>query len=163
ITNTSPADTDPVTVTSVVDDKLGDLTAAANAAWVAQGHSVPIVLAQGQTFRFSFTTAAAVNAGTVVDTGTVRGHDAEHSPATAPATVPVPKLTPTLAVEQTGPPPLAHAPPATHCRSITNPSPAGTDPVTVTSVVDDRLGDLTSAANAAWVAQGHSGPIVLAP
>src|SRR5262249_52932124 len=82
ITNTSLASTDPVTVTSVVDDKLGDLTGAANAAWLAQGHTGPIVLAQGQGFTFSVT-SAVLAAGAVVNTVIVRGTDDEGDPASA--------------------------------------------------------------------------------
>jgi sugar lactone lactonase YvrE len=73
IRNTSPASTDPVTVTSVGDTALGDLTAAARAA----NGGADLVLNSGQAFTFSYTAASA--AGTV----TVRGHDDEGTPATA--------------------------------------------------------------------------------
>src|SRR4029450_13466883 len=199
ITNTSPASTDPVTITSVVDNVLGNLTSAANAAWLTQGHSGPIVLAPGQAFSFNFTTLTALNAGTVVNTVSVAGHDDENTPASASdtATVPVTNVIPTITVEKTGPatiaegggrdgetPPASATDPAavtvtnviptitvektgpatiaeggtaTYGFTITNTSAASTDPVTITSVVDNVLGNLTSAANAAWLAQGHSG------
>ena len=165
ITNTSPAVTDPVTVTSVNDSVLGDLTAAANAAWVAQGHAGPIILAQGAAFAFSFTTPAVLNAGTVVNTVTVDGHDDELTPATAADThtVTVTDSAPVIAVDKAGPATVAEGSTATYVFTVTNTSPSSTDPVTVTSVTDDVLGDLTVAANAAWVGQGHAGPIVLAP
>src|SRR5262249_32722993 len=83
ITNTSTASTDPVTITSVIDDHLGNLTSAANAAWIAAGHSGPIVLEQGEMFSFNFTTLAALNVGTVVNTVTVSGHDDEDTPTSA--------------------------------------------------------------------------------
>ena len=49
ITNESGV-TDPITVTSLSDDKLGDLLAAAEAA-----NGGPIVLNPGEDFSFSFT------------------------------------------------------------------------------------------------------------
>ena len=49
--------------------------------------------------------------------------------------------------------------PATYTFTVTNTSPASTDPVTVTGVTDTLLGDLTAATRAA-----HGGAdIVLAP
>src|SRR5262249_6992917 len=103
ITNTSPAGTDPVTITSVADDKLGGLTAAASAACLAQGHGGPIVLAPGKTSSFTATTATALDAGTVVNTVTVRGHDDEDTPATASdtVTVTVTDAAPTITVAKT--------------------------------------------------------------
>src|SRR5262249_49179861 len=148
-----------------VDDKLGDLTSAANFAWVAQGHSGAIVLGQGQSFTFSYTTTPPLNAGTVVNTVTVGGSDDEGDPAstTDSHTLTVTDVAPSIAVAKTGPTTIAEGDTATFNFTITNTSVASTDPVTVTSVVDDKLGDLTAAANAAWLAQGHTGPIVLAP
>src|SRR5262249_39515459 len=156
ITNTSAASTDPVTITSVVDDKLGDLTAAANAAWIAQGHGGPIVLAPGQAFTFTSRTSVTA-AGTVVNAVTVRGHDDEDSPATAEDshTLPVSALAPVITVPKPGPATVAEGNTAPYGFTITNASPADPEPVTITSVVDDVLGDLTAAANAAWLAQGH--------
>src|SRR5205823_4890887 len=72
ITNGSVS-TDTVTITSVVDDKLGDLTAAA----IAANNGNPIVLAPGASFTFSAATAAALNAGSVTNVVTVTGHDDE--------------------------------------------------------------------------------------
>jgi uncharacterized repeat protein (TIGR01451 family) len=78
IRNTSPASTDPVTVTSVTDTLLGDLTAA---AVVANG-GADIVLAPGASFTFSVT-GPALTAGPVVNTVTVTAHDDEGTGATA--------------------------------------------------------------------------------
>ena len=47
---------------------------------------------------------------------------------------------------------------ATYSYTITNTSTASTDPVTITSVIDDVLGDLTGAA----IAANGGNPIVLA-
>src|SRR5262249_3137005 len=105
ITNTSPASTDPVTITSVIDNVLGNLTAAANPAWLAQGNSGSIVLDQNASFTFSFTTTTALNAGPVTNTVTVSGRDDENTPTsdTDTATVTVTNVTPTLAVVKSGP------------------------------------------------------------
>src|SRR5262249_31956226 len=125
----------------------------------------PIVLAQGRTFSFNVTTAAALNAGTVVNAVSVTGHDDENSPASAQDshTLTVTDVAPSITVNKAGPATVAEGNTVTYAFTISNTSEASTDPVTVTNVVDDVLGDLTAAAEAAWVAQGNSGPIVLAP
>jgi len=82
IRNTSPASTDPVTVTSVTDALLGDLTAVA----VAANGGADIVLAPRQAFTFSVT-GPALTAGPVVTTVTVTAHDDEGTSATASDTV----------------------------------------------------------------------------
>src|SRR5262249_48462044 len=143
--------------TSVVDDVLGNLTSAANAAWINQGHSDPIVLEPNETFSFNFTTTEVLNAGTVVNTVTVSGHDDEDTPTSASdmATVTVTNVTPSITVDKTDPTTIAEGNPVTYGFKITNTSTASTDPVTITSVIDDQLGDLTAAANAAWIAADH--------
>ena len=163
ITNTSPASTDPVTVTSVVDNVLGDLTSAANAAWISQGQSGAILLAPGQVFTFTFTQGTPLDSGTIINTVTVTGRDDENTPTAASDshTLTVANASPTLAVDKTAAD-ILEGTSATYTFTITNTSPASTDPVTVTSVVDNVLGDLTAAANAAWLAQGNTGAIVLA-
>ena len=157
IKNTSTASTDPVTIDSVNDDVLGDLTDDA----IAANGGNPIVLAQNQSFTFTFTTAV-LNAGPVTNTVTVSGLDDEGTPASAQDshTLTVANITPTIAVEKTVTN-ISEGSTATYTYKITNTSTASTDPVTVTSVIDNVLGDLTTAANAAWVAQGNTGPIVL--
>src|SRR5262249_4056197 len=119
----------------------------------------------GQTFSFNVTTATVLNVGTVVNLVTVSGHDDENSPAgaTDTAAVTVTDVAPSITVAKTGPATVVEGSTVTYAFAITNTSPASTDPVTVTSVVDDKLGDLTAAANAAWLAQGNSGPMILAP
>jgi sugar lactone lactonase YvrE len=74
VTNTSPARTDPVTVTSVADDRLGELIDAARAA----NGGADVVLAPGQSFTFSATDPVS-GPGTV----TVTAHDDEGTTATA--------------------------------------------------------------------------------
>ena len=161
ITNTSTASTDPVTITQVSDDVLGDLTAAALAA----NGGNPIVLAPGASFSFTYTTLTALNVDVIPNTVTVNGRDDENTPATATDshTLTITNATPTITVDKTGPSTVTEGSTATYNFAIQNTSTASTDPVTITSVSDDILGDLTDAANAAWIAQGHTGPIVLAP
>ena len=161
ITNTSPASTDPVTVTSVLDNVLGDLTSSA----IQANGGNPIVLASGASFTFTYTTALVLNAGTVSNTVNVLGVDDENSQAAAQDghTLTVADVAPSIAVDKNGPTTLPEGQTATYSFTITNTSTAVTDPVTITSVVDNVLGDLTAAANAAWLAQGNTGPILLAP
>jgi hypothetical protein len=77
IRNTSPASTDPVTVTNVTDTKFGNLTAVAAAAH----GGADIVLAPGQALTFTYTPVS--NIGPVPGTVTVSGQDDEGIPATA--------------------------------------------------------------------------------
>jgi sugar lactone lactonase YvrE len=83
IRNTGRASAGPVTVISVVDSVLGDLTAAR-----AANGGADIVLAPGQAFTFSVT-GPALNAGPVVSTVTVTARDDEGTTATASETVTV--------------------------------------------------------------------------
>src|SRR5262249_29149285 len=147
--------------TSVVDNVLGDLTAAANAAWAAQGHTGAIVLAPNQSFSFTFTSQTALNAGTVVNIVTVSGHDDENTPATGSGTASVTVLNvpPSTTVDKSAPTSVSAGQPITYTYTITNTSPASTDPVTITSILDDQLGELITSA----VAANGGNPIVLAP
>lgn len=164
IVNTSGASTDPVTITSVVDDMLGDLTSSANSAWLVLGNTGPIVLAQGASFTFSYSTMTVLNAGTIIGVVTVSGRDDEETAASASDshTLSVSSEAPVITVVVDGPAAISEGTSAAYSCTIVNASPASTDPVTITSVVDDLFGDLTAAANAAWLAQDHTGPIVLA-
>src|SRR5262249_5408760 len=111
------------------------------------------------------TTTADLNAGTVTNTVTVSGHDDEDTPTSASdmATVIVTNVTPSITVDKTGPTTIAEGSTVTYNFTITNTSTASTDPVTITSVITAHRGNRTAAANAAWIAQGNSGPIVLPP
>ena len=157
ITNTRSASTDPVTITSVIDNVLGNLTAAALAA---NGNN-PIVLNPGQNFAFSFMTTSAQDAGTVVNTVTATGQDDEGNTATDDDshTLPVSDVLPSITIDKTGPATIAEGNTATYNFTITNTSSASTDPVTITSVIDNVLGNLTAAALAA----NGNNPIVLNP
>src|SRR5207237_532014 len=100
ITNTSPASTDPVTLTSVIDDKVGNLLAAAIAA---NGGSA--VLAPGASVTFTATqTLPVANAAAVYDnTVTATGHDDENDTASNSATARVTytDVTPRLSITKT--------------------------------------------------------------
>jgi len=78
IRNISPATTDPVTVTAVGDNMLGDLTAAARAA----NGGADIVLSPGERFTFT-ANSPALGSGTVVVEVTVTAHDNEGTVVTA--------------------------------------------------------------------------------
>ncbi len=153
ITNTSAANTDPVTLTSVMDTKLGNLLSDAEAA---NGNSD--VLAPGASLTFMVTVTVPVqNAGTTYDnTVNVAGHDDENDPATAMASASVsytdvaPSITVTKhasvsSVEEGG----VGNQSVTYTYTITNISAASTDPVTLTSVMDTKLGNLLADAEAA--------------
>ena len=148
----------------MVDNVLGDLTSAATAAWIAQGNSGAIVLNPGQGFTFTFTTPTVQNAGAVTNTVTVTGQDDENTLATAQDshTLTVTGATPTITVDKAAAT-INEGNTATYTFTIENTSVASTDPVTITSVVDNVLGNLTSAANDAWLAQGNTGAIILSP
>ena len=151
ITNTSSVSTDPVTITSVSDDVLGDLTSAALAA----NGGNPIVLAPGASFSFSYTTAV-LNAGTTVNVVTVSGHDDENTSATASDThtLSVSDVAPTISVDKTvdangdGIFQDSESVPAgmdkvvIYKYVVTNVSQASTDLVTITTLSDDKAGDI---------------------
>src|SRR5262249_11606003 len=137
-----------------------DRTAPASGAWIQEGDSGPIGPEPGQRFTSSYTTTAVLNAGTVVNVVTVTGHDDENSTATAQdsATLTVADVAPSISVDKSVVN-IAEGNTATYRFTITNTSSASTDPVTITSVLHDKLGDLTIAALAA----SSGNPIVLAP
>src|SRR5262249_25275832 len=110
-------------------------------------------------FTFSFTTVTALNAGTVINTVSVAGHDDEGTTASAQDsdTLIVTNVDPSIKVVKDGPTTLPEGQTATYSFTITNTSTASTDPVTITSVIDDVLGDLTKAAEDA----NGGNPIVL--
>src|SRR5438034_1377430 len=92
VTNTSAATTDPVTLTSVLDDDLGQVLGA------------PVTLAPGQSYTFSVTTAAHnQTAGTsFTNHVTATAHDDENdtASATASATITYTDVTPTITVSK---------------------------------------------------------------
>ena len=119
------------------------------------------MLAPGAFFSFDYTTLTALDAGTVVNVVTVSGQDDENTTtsATDTATLTVANVTPSLSIAKTAPASIVEGNFATYTFLITNTSTASTDPVTITQVFDDVLGDLSAAALAA----NGGNPIVLAP
>lgn len=83
ITNTSPAITDPVTITAVVDDQLGNVYPQALAAYQAtHPGATTIVLQKGESLTFSVT-SPVLNSTVVVNIVNVTGQDNEGTGATA--------------------------------------------------------------------------------
>ena len=83
VTNTSPATTDPVTITSISDSNDGSLMTQFKAA-----NGAGATIAYGATVTFTVSeTAPSQNAGTTyVNTLSVSGHDDENDPASTNAT-----------------------------------------------------------------------------
>src|SRR5439155_804059 len=99
------------------------------------------------------------------NTVTATGHDDEGDPASASAsaTVTYTDVTPSISISKTANPTSVSeggvgSQSVTYTYTITNTSSAGTDPVTLTSVVDDKVGSLLADAIAA-----NGGSAVLAP
>ena len=163
ITNNSVS-TDPLTITSINDDMFGDLLAEAEADWVTAGNAAPIVLASGDSFTFDITRNLTLNVGeTHVNVVTVVGEDDEGTEATDndDHTVGADNVAPAVNVAKSGEETIDEGgDTATYDITITNNS-VSTDPLTITSLIDDRFGDLLPEAEAAWVGQGNIAPIVL--
>ena len=146
VTNTSPATTDPVTITSISDANDGSLMTQFK---TANGGSTTIPHGATVTFTVS-ETAPNQNAGTTyINTLNVSGHDDEGDPAgtNATATISYTDVLPSLSstaqasvasVLEGGVPPQA----VTYTYTVTNTSPATTDPVTITSISDANDGSL---------------------
>src|SRR5690606_3658798 len=164
ITNTGAED---VTVTSIGDDKFGDLLDEAEAAWVAAGNTAPIVIPATEPdsyFEFTYTTTLSsdsladhVNRVDVIavddDGTTATDYDTE--------TVTFDDVAPMIDVTKTAS--SASLPETggsvTFTYRITN---TGVEDVTVTSIGDDKFGDLLDEAEAAWVAADTSALKVVA-
>ncbi|HZM78927.1 MAG TPA: hypothetical protein VFC19_24630, partial [Candidatus Limnocylindrales bacterium] len=153
VTNSSPASTDPLTLTSLADDKAGNLLAAFIAA---NGNSN--LLAPGASVTFTVTQAlpTANAAASYTNVVTVNAHDDENDPASAQATATVTYLDvqPTIDISKAVAPGSINEggvgnQNVTYTYTVKNTSLASTDPVTVTSLVDDKAGDLLAAFMAA--------------
>lgn len=138
VTNDSVS-TDPVTITSLVDDRFGDLLVEAEAA-----NGGPIELAAGETFMFSFDRDLAIDGGeSHLNTIEACGLDDEGTPACGDDDHEVTggDLAPRITIDKTADPEVMVGPgPVTFTVVITNES-ASTDPVTIDSVKDDMHGD----------------------
>jgi hypothetical protein len=146
ITNAS-AGTDPVTITSLNDDKFGDLLAAA----VADNGGNSIAIAPNGTFTFDITRSLTLDAGeTHTNIVTVTGTDDEGTTdsGTDDHTVTGNNVAPTISVLKNGAAAIAEGGSvATYTFTITNNSVV-TDPVTITSINDDKFGNLLAEAQA---------------
>ena len=153
VTNTSPATTDPVTITSIGDTNDGSLMTQFKAA-----NSGSATIPHGATVTFTVPeTAPDQTAGTTyVNTLSVSGHDDENDPASTSATASIsytdvlPSLSSTAqasvaSVPEGGVPPQA----VTYTYTVTNTSPATTDPVTIASISDANDGSLMTQFKAA--------------
>ena len=137
--NSSPAD--PVTITSLVDDIHGDLNGQGTC-------SVPQTIQPGASYTCLFSAMVSGNAGdSETDTVTATGTDDEENPVSdsddAIVTVVVDDGLPEIDVQKTADPSVVKAPggPVLFTVVVTNNS-GPTDPVTITSLVDDIHGDL---------------------
>jgi hypothetical protein len=150
VTNTSPATTDPITL-SAIGDGSGDLLPAFKAA---NGGSATIPYAGSVTFSVT-ETVPTQNAGTTyTNTINVKAADDESDPAnsSASATISYTDVTPSLsATSSTNVPSVPADTPneqVIYTYKVTNTSPATTDPVTISSI-SDNSGDLLSAFKSA--------------
>ena len=124
----------------------------------------PIVIAEGGSFTFTYTTNILLDAGqSQTNVVTVTGKDDEDTLArdTDDHTITGTNVAPAITIDKTGPATVAEGGEDVTWNFVITAaaSNASTDPVTVTSVNDDKLGDLTAAALAA----NSGNPIVLNP
>jgi uncharacterized repeat protein (TIGR01451 family) len=133
----------PVTITSLTDNVYGDLTTRANSTCnTAPG----TVLQPGGTYTCQFTapfTGTGGQSQTDTVTATARDQFGNTAQAQAQATVTLTPVTPVISVVKTASPTSLPAPGGTFTFNVvvTNGS---TTPVTITSLVDNIYGDLTT-------------------
>ncbi len=137
--NSSP--TDPVTITSLMDDIHGDLNGQGTC-------SVPQTIQPGDTYTCQFTATVTGNAGySETDVVTASGTDDEGYPVEdsddATVTITTDDGFPEIDVQKDANPEVVGAPggEVTFTVVVTNNS-SPTDPVTITSLIDDIHGDL---------------------
>jgi uncharacterized repeat protein (TIGR01451 family) len=156
ITNNSVS-TDPLTITSLIDDQFGDLLDEAEALYGVG----PIILNQGDSFTFPIDRYLTLNVGeTHTNVVTVVGVDDEGTEATDndDHTVGADNVAPAVTIVKSGEATINEGgDTATYEFTITNNS-VSTDPLTITSLIDNRFGDLLPDAEAA----NGGNPIVLA-
>ena len=166
ITNTGVEDV--VEVTSIIDDKFGDLLATAEAAWVDAGNTAPIALAAADPDEyFEFTHTEWLASDSLTDHTNrvdVVVEDNEGTEATDydTETVAFEDIPPEIDVTKSASPESLPEPggEVTFTYRITNTGVE--DVVEVTSIIDNKFGDLLATAEAAWVDAGNTAPIALA-
>ncbi|MGH9125183.1 MAG: beta strand repeat-containing protein [Acidimicrobiales bacterium] len=143
---TNPSTTDPITITSLVDNIYGDLSTRAGSTC---GALIGVTLAPGATsspctFTGPFT---GVSGASQTDTVTVTGMDSNGNTATATAMATVsltPAITPEISVTKAASPATLPAPGGTFTFTVQVHNPSTVDPVTITSLVDNIYGDLST-------------------
>ncbi len=130
---------DPVTITSLVDDIHGNLNGQGSC-------SVPQTIQPGASYTCIFPAQVNGNAGhSEIDTVTASGTDDEGVAVSAKddATVTVVNVLPVIAVTKTADPIQVYAPGGTVNFTVVVQNNSGTsDPVTITSLLDDIHGNL---------------------
>ncbi|AZZ93860.1 hypothetical protein EUZ85_25335 [Hahella sp. KA22] len=145
VKNTSPASSDPITLSSLVDNIHGDLN--------GQGDCQSgLVIAPGQEYLCSFTTNVMGNAGkSETDTVTASGADDEGNMVSASdsATVVIVNVPSEISVTKTADPEQVDEPGGnvTYTYTVTNLSTV--DAVTIENLDDDKLGDLNGMGDCA--------------
>ncbi len=145
------AATDPLTIDSIIDDKFGDLLPAALEEYqVTHPGATAIILNSGDHLTFSFVSPVIVldadethtNIATVTahDNENVSVNDDDSHVVTAVDVDPAIKVVKTANVAS-----IDEGTPTdiTYTYEVTNESAASTDPLTIDSIIDDKLGPLT--------------------
>ncbi|MCB9150173.1 MAG: choice-of-anchor E domain-containing protein [Caldilineaceae bacterium] len=134
---------EPVTLTSLVDDVHGDLN--------GQGACIlPQLLAIGGVYECTFSATVTGNAGDIeIDTITATAHDNENNVATAQdsAQVSFTDLPSEIAVIKSADQTLIPKTGADVAYTVTVANLSAADVVTITSLIDSAFGDLTDRAN----------------
>jgi hypothetical protein len=141
----NPSATDPIKITSLVDNIYGDLATRPGSTC---GALIGVTLAPGAvsapcTFTGPFT---GVGGASQTDTVTVHGVDSfgNTATATAMATVTLTTVVPQIAVTKAAAPPSLPAPGGNFTFTVTVSNPSATDPVKITSLVDNVYGNLAT-------------------
>lgn len=138
VTNTSLATSDTVIINSLNDSIHGDLNGQGDC-------SMPQVLAHGATYNCSFTGNVTGNAfDSETDVVTASGTDDESNPVSASdsATVVILNVPSTISIVKTANPTSVTEPGGNVTYSVTVNNTSTVDTVTISSLVDDILGDL---------------------
>ncbi len=143
----NPSATDPVKITTLVDNIYGNLATRSGSTC---GALIGTTLAPGGvsapcTFTGPFNGTAPASQ---TDTVTVTGVDSfgNTATATAQATVTLTTVTPEIAVTKAASPSSLAAPGGTFTFTVTVSNPSTTDPVKITSLVDNIYGNLATLA-----------------
>ena len=143
VTNTSSASTDPLTITSLIDDNgtvgTGD---DFSPTYVSGDTNANGLLDKGESWIYTATVSLDRNAGTVTNTATVTGHDDENNQATDSddATVTINDLKPVITLVKSADPTNVDEGSSntiTYTYTLTSQS-NHLDPLTIDSLIDDN-------------------------